>query len=197
MVDTPRTRAELLTIFADGQAAGSITPQDQRDYVVSVPRGGGFADYGDLVTATTPITLVANTWTTLANDGAGASTNTAFLPTGVAQLMDLPSGNINTTDLVLGDTILIRTDYTVTPSTNNNLLEFRFMLGTGGPAFTLETIKGRLDSGGGNPYRFAVDSQLVYMGDTNTKDNPIIPQLRLSGAGSVVNAGAVISVLRR
>lgn len=36
MADTQRTEAELLAIFADGQGAGSITPQDIRDLVVSM-----------------------------------------------------------------------------------------------------------------------------------------------------------------
>ena len=35
MVDTEKTRAELLAIFADGQPTGSINPQDMRDYVVT------------------------------------------------------------------------------------------------------------------------------------------------------------------
>jgi hypothetical protein len=43
VTDTPRTRSELLTIFGDGQAPNSITPQDMRDLVVSsVPAGGRF-----------------------------------------------------------------------------------------------------------------------------------------------------------
>lgn len=36
MADTQRTQAELLTIFADGQGTGAITPQDIRDFIVSV-----------------------------------------------------------------------------------------------------------------------------------------------------------------
>lgn len=36
MADTQRTEAELLAIFADGQGAGSITPQSERDMVVSM-----------------------------------------------------------------------------------------------------------------------------------------------------------------
>lgn len=36
MADTQRTLAELLTIFADGQGTGAITPQDMRDFVVSL-----------------------------------------------------------------------------------------------------------------------------------------------------------------
>lgn len=35
MTDTPRTQAELLSLFADN-SSGAITPQDMRDFVVSV-----------------------------------------------------------------------------------------------------------------------------------------------------------------
>lgn len=35
MTDTVRTLAQLQSIFADGQAAGSITPQDARDFIIT------------------------------------------------------------------------------------------------------------------------------------------------------------------
>lgn len=38
MADTPRPLPDILAIFADGQADASITPQDMRDFVVSVNR---------------------------------------------------------------------------------------------------------------------------------------------------------------
>ena len=37
-----------------------------------------FADYNDLATSTTPISLTANTWTDIPNDGAGPYTNLNF-----------------------------------------------------------------------------------------------------------------------
>jgi len=38
---------------------------------------------------------------------------------------------------------------------------------------------------------------MIYMGDLNTKDNPIILQLKLSTNGSAVNAGSSIGVVKR
>ena len=35
------------------------------------------------------------------------------------------------------------------------------------------------------------------MGDTNTRDNPIGLEVKLSAGGELVNAGSVITVLRR
>ncbi len=110
--------------------------------------------------------------------------------------MNVASGAIDPTELTLGNTILIRNDYVVTPGTNNTLLEFRYTLGTGGGAYTLEKIIGRLDSGSGNPYRFSLVPDLIYMGDLNTINNPIAIQVKLSANGTLVNAGTVIQVIK-
>lgn len=37
MAGTPKSEADLLTEFAPGQAPGSITPEDEQDFIVSVP----------------------------------------------------------------------------------------------------------------------------------------------------------------
>ena len=158
---------------------------------------GGFIDYNDTSTSTTPITLVADTWTTIPNDGLGAFTNKTYKPDGnVTELMDTSTGAIDPTGLHLGDTILIRNDFTVTPNTNNASLEFRYQLGTGGGSYTLGKRLGRLDEGSGIDYRFSLNPDLIYMGDTNTRDNPITLQVKLSASGTLVNAGSVIQVVR-
>ena len=168
--------------------AGSITAQGNRQ---------GFADYNDLATATTPITLVSDTWTTLTNDGAGTFTNTTFLPTGVSSLLDTSTGALDCSELELGDSVIIRQDFTVDQTTNNSLLESRYQAGTGGGAYTIEKVLQRLDSGTTRTYRFSLTADFIYMGDANTRDNPIIPQIKLSGGGTVVNAGVVIEVVKR
>lgn len=158
---------------------------------------GGFIDYNDSATSTTPITLVADTWTTIPNDGLGAFSNDSYRPDGgVNELMDTSVGAIDPTGLHLGDTILIRNDFTVTPNTNNASLEFRYQLGTGGGAYTLDKRLGRLDEGSGTDYRFSLSPDLIYMGDTNTRDNLITLQVKLTAGGALVNAGTVIQVIR-
>jgi len=157
---------------------------------------GGFIDYNDSSTSSSPITLLADTWTTIPNDGLGAFTNKTYKPDGnVVELMDNSTGAITTSGLELGDTILIRNDFTVTPSTNNASLQFRYQLGSGANAYTLEKRLGRLDEGSGNPYRFSLSPDLIYMGDTNTKNNPISLQVKLSTSGTLVNAGSVIQLI--
>ncbi len=154
----------------------------------------GFIDYNDTTGA---VALTAGAWTTIPNNGLGAFTNKTYKPEGVTELMDVSTGAIDTSELNLGDTILIRNDFVVNPNTNNALLEFRYQLGSGGNAYTLETNIGRLDDGSGKDYRFSLKPDLIYMGDTNTKDNPIVVQIRLSTNGTLTNAGSVIQLIKR
>ena len=111
--------------------------------------------------------------------------------------MDVSTGAIDVSELALGDTILIRNDFKVNPNTNNALLEFRYQLGSGANIYTLETTLGRLDNGSGIDYRKSLKPDLIYMGDTNTKDNPIFLQIRLSTNGTLLNAGSVIQLIKR
>ena len=155
---------------------------------------GGFMDYND---TTGDVSLTADTWVQIPNDGLGAFTNKTYKPSSVTEFMDVSDGSIDVSELVLGDTVLIRNDFTITPQTNNTLLKFRYSLGTGGSVYTLETILGRLDAGSGIPYRFSLEPDLIYMGDLNTKDSPIKLEVNLSGNGTLNNAGSVIQLMRR
>lgn len=157
----------------------------------------GFADYNDVTTAGTPITLVSNTWTKLTNDGAGPNTNLSYLPTGVTSMLNTGTGDIDLSEFAKGDTFEVRPDFTVTPSTNNQTLDLRLTLGTGGGAYTLHVPARDLTQGSGQPDRQAGFAISVYGGDDNTLDNPIGIEVRTSGAGSVVNAGVAILVTKR
>lgn len=157
--------------------------------------GGFLVDYNDTATASSPINVAADTWTTITNNGAGAFTNLAFLPNDVTRLLDTTTGEIDPSDLNLGSSLLIRNDFTVTPQTNNSTLDFRYTLGTGGGAYTLELALGRLDRGAGVGYRFSMRVDKIYMGDTNTRDNPIGLQVKCSTGATLVNAGIAITVV--
>jgi hypothetical protein len=154
----------------------------------------GFMDYND---TTGSISLVANTWTDIPNDGLGAFTNKTYKPEGVTELLDVSTGYLDASETELGETILVRNDYQVNPNTNNALLEFRYELGNGAGIYTLEKIVGRLDSGSGQDYRFSLEPDLIYMGDTNTKESPIKLQLKLSTNGTLTNAGSAITLIKR
>jgi len=103
----------------------------------------GFADYNDLATASSPVSLSANTWTDIPNDGAGAFTNLNFLPTGVTSILDTSTGYLDLSQLSLGDSVIIRNDFTVIPNGNRANLEFRYQLGSGSGLYTLDYFVGR------------------------------------------------------
>ena len=165
--------------------------------LASIPGSGvtsGWIDYND---TTGDVPMLADTWTTIPNNGAGPYSNSAYTPTGVNQLLNTSTGAIDVSGLSLGDFILIRNDFTVTPTINNSSLEFRYTLGAGLGAYTLEQSLGRLDRGSGVPYRFALRIDSIYMGDTNTRDNPIGLQVKCSSGATLNNAGLVIEVVKR
>ena len=155
----------------------------------------GFIDYNATSTTTTPLVLNADTWTTIPNDGLGQFTNKAYAPPNVTELMDA-NGAIDCSELSLGDIIVVRNDYTITPQTNNGSLQFRYGLGGGGNEYFLETRLGRMDSGSGIEYRYSLSTDLIYMGDLNTLNNPIILQINSTAEATLVNAGSVIFVAR-
>jgi len=153
----------------------------------------GFMDYND---STWPIEIIANTWTTIPNNGLGAFTNKTHKPDGVTELMNTGTWEINVSELSLWDTIFIRNDFTVTPNTNNALLEFRYSLGAWAWSYTLQTTLWRLDDGSGKDYRFSLRPDAIYMGDINTKDNPIAIEIKLSANWTLTNAGSFIQLIR-
>lgn len=153
----------------------------------------GFFDYNDGSTAIAPLDLVANTWTDVPNDGSGPFTQKAYAPSGVSEILDESTGYIDMTELNLGSEIVVRNDFTVTPQTNNSLLEARYLLGSGAGQYPLQFLSERLDSGSGIPYP-RVTSFDIYVGDANTRDNPARLQVRLSTDGTLVNAGSYIKI---
>ena len=154
----------------------------------------GFVDYNDTATAITPITLPANTWVSITNNGAGAFTNTSYLPPGITRMMDTSNGKFLVDELALGSFFVVRNDFTITPSTNNAIVEQRYVLGAGANEYVLEAILGRLDSGSGKGYRFSLKPDFLYVGDLNTQQNPITLQIKLSTPGTLVNAGSAVGV---
>ena len=150
----------------------------------------GFMDYNDTTGA---VSLVADTWTDVPNNGAGAFTNKTYKPESVTEIIDTTTGYLDFSDLTLGSEILVRNDFAVTPNTNNSLLEVRYLLGTGAGEYALNFWAERLDNGSGIPYQRVV-SFPIYMGDVNTQGGPGKLQVRLSTPGSITNAGSYISI---
>jgi hypothetical protein len=192
-----------------GVGAGSTTATELRDALEAIffldESGGGsdvsahhgFFDYNDTSTSTSSISLLADVWANVPNDGLGTFTNLDYIPTGMTKLMDTSNGSLDFTELTLGSDVLIRIDFNVTPQTNNALLESRYVLGTGAGLYSLPIVSRRLDSGAGIPYSSEKGSFYIYMGDTNTLDNPGTLQVKLSTGGTLVNNGLAIKVYKK
>ena len=156
----------------------------------------GIADYNDTSTASTPLPLAPDTWTTLPNDGAGSITRES-LPPGIDTLLIPATGAIDIRDLSENSTITIRFDFGVTPNSNNSSLEFRLQLGDGVSTYYLSTSFGRLDQGAGIEYNRGLFIGGVYAGDLNTIDNPIYLQAKCSSQATLLNRGMFIEVYKR
>lgn len=117
MVDVVRTRSELInTIFADGQGAGAITPQDMRDFVLSAYGLSGWADYtDDQYTTGSAFSVSANTRTKIPNN-AGTKREQE-LP------LDYPNGLYDdVTGKILGqpgDSLLITVEFKIRRASGN------------------------------------------------------------------------------
>lgn len=130
---------------------------------------GGFVDYNDLATQTTPITVTGGGgFVTLTNDGEGANTNETYLPSGITSVYDKVE-SFDFTQLKLGDMLDIRLDIQVIIASVNTEVEVDLFLGTGGGAYQIpfEPKLNFKSTGTFNINRF----NGIYMGDTNTLDN--------------------------
>ncbi len=158
----------------------------------------GFFDYNDADTQVNNVSLLDGVWTDVPNDGAGAFTNTTYKPSTVNTLLDTNTGYLDFTELTLGSTVLIRIDFVVSPQVNNSVLECRYELGDGSGLYALEVFRQRLDQGSGINYPSQKQSFYIYMGDTNTLDNPGKLQVRLVGSdGTLINNGVAIEVRKQ
>lgn len=192
--DDSNELSKLIDIRRNGESVFSVSKGGVITPAPGAADFSGFVDYNNTVAASA---VAADTWFDLPNNGAGAFTNTASAPSGVSALMDFATGAIDPTDLNIGDTILVRNDYTLTPTINNALVEFRYKLGTGAGEYTLPKTPFRLNRGAGVADRVVSSTDLIYMGDENTRGNPIQLQIKCSAAFTVQNAGSAIAIIRR
>jgi len=153
----------------------------------------GFIDYND---TTGSVSLTADTWTDVPNNGAGAFTNKTYKPLDISEVMDNTTGYLDFSELTLGSQLIIRNDFKVNPNTNNALLEVRYLLGQGAGEYPLLFWSERLDNGSGVDYQ-RVPVFTIYMGDTNTQGGVGKLQVKLSTNGTLTNAGSYINIQLR
>ncbi len=136
----------------------------------------GFWDYNDLATATTPLALsTAGTFFNLPNDEAGAFTLKTFKSPGLTDIWKVGTQRFDFTELELGDTVDIRIDLVVTTTGANHQVEMEWLLGEGASPFGLNIHTQNFKSAGTFPI---VRWFSIYMGDTNTNDNPAVLRIK-------------------
>ena len=161
----------------------------------SLSKHFGIVDYNDTATASTPIDLTSDTWTTLTNNGLGSFTR-IDLPDGIDTMLG-DDGSIDITGFTENSWLDVRADFTVVPHSNNADLDFRFLLGAGASTYDLPSTIGRLNQGAGVSYRRSGILNGIYAGDQNTIQNPIRLQVKLTSSGTAVNAGMFIKVYKK
>jgi len=152
----------------------------------------GFIDYSDAGTRISPVVIEADDWTDLPNDGQ-TFINYDNKPSSVTDLLDVSTGYLDLTELTVGSELAVRTQFSITPSINNPLLQIRFIFSGG--AFSFTKSLGRLDDGSGKEYEKEVTLPF-YIGNDATLNNPVKIQIKLSTSGTLINFGSYVSVTK-
>lgn len=176
---------QLLPYFVSQVHAYTIVPLSSFGFVDCSNSGGAQS-------------LTINTWTTLLNDCAGVYTNTDYLPIGVTQLVDPVTGKLDFSELSIGDQVIIRHTLDITPNSNGQTFQLRHLVGQSGQEYDLPVnIPAKMEQGGGIPTgRFTI-SDVIYIGNENTRLGGALPQLKVNGNASVQYHGVYIGVTKR
>lgn len=156
---------------------------------------GGFFDYNDVTTASSPIAITGGAGlVTLTNDGAGSFSNDTYKPAGMADIWDVVADEFDWTVLSLGDMVDIRLDVDVTTTSPNTEVSVVLQLGTGGGTYTIPFEKTVIKSSGTvNINRF----NGIYMGDANTINNPGLFRAEADDDITVKVIGWYVKIIKR
>lgn len=126
-------------------------------------------DDNDTATVTTPISHTGgDTDTYMTNDSLGPFTN-EYDPAGLGGLWDADNNQFDFSRLKIGDWVDLRLDFQVTTTAANQEFNFYIALGAGGGAYELKAAHSYYKTAGVQDVTFLYS---IYMGDTNTLDNP-------------------------
>ena len=144
------------------------------------PYATGVEDYNHAGAALTPALGVK---TKVLNDAAGSYTNTVYKIPGYPNIWDPSTNQFDWSHLSLGDSVDIRFDFTATTNGTHNDTAIILRAGVGASPYDLTAITGEWQASG--TYQLTVWYS-VYMGDTNTLDNPAEVYIMSTTAGEVV-----------
>ena len=144
----------------------------------------GFWDYNDTATSTTPISITtAGTEYQLTNDGLGVNTLTTYRLPAVTNIYNTSTNYFQFVGLALGDTVDIRGDIEITTGSANNVIEIMIELGVGGSPYKLSIDRQYFKTAGVQKVIF---NSHIYMGNSNTLNNPARILIKNDTAGSTV-----------
>lgn len=173
----------------DGSNSGTMKS------VLEVTRMGVW-DYNDSATSGTPISLTpTSTDIVMTNDGLGSFTNKVYKLSDVADLWDASTNRLDFTGLNLGDVVDIRIDISVTTTAANTDTMLKLNLGISGTPYSLVVDHSSFKTAG--TYQLTKMFS-IYMGDTNTLNNPASITLSSdSGSATAVVNGWYIKGLKK
>lgn len=130
----------------------------------------GWQDYNDLATKTTPITLTANTWTNLSNDGAGPYSQMSHKIFDHGNIWNTSTNSFNFSGLSIGDVILMRLSATITTYNSNINVGGKLRLAVGSAIeYDVPFFAGLIKSSGSH---YITTTTMIYIGSTETRDYP-------------------------
>ncbi len=178
----------LLQVLPD---TSSVTPIQLTD-IPADNLTGGFFNYHDLATATTPISIVGGAAAVkLTNDEQGVLTLKDYSPLGVTDFWNATTNQFDWSELSLGDMLDLRMDIKVTTTSPNQMVDVHMVTGIGGVEqnipFASVFVKstGTVDIGRYNG---------GYMGDLDTLNNPAELRIESDGNATVQVIGWYIRV---
>ena len=151
---------------------------------------GGFANYEDLATITTPIVLTADTWTNLTNDKQGDHTTEVYKPAYVTgSLWNAAASKIDFTEVPIGKVVLIKVDFQIVQTANNTILECQIV----GGGHTMQVLTTEMKSSG-DDHHYSV-TNMVWVEDAAMQTAGMNVQLRTSNNSQVEVHNIMVTIL--
>ena len=147
----------------------------------------GWEYISDKALETTPISLVADTWTQITNDGSSSSTKRQWLPkdSGISRIYDISDNKIKLTQVPQDGHVIFRLGVKYIPNVNNTTVKTRIAWTTqSGFTFYLESADALLNDGAGIEY----EKQFVlpfFVGDEDSQKGSGIIQTRADATATV------------
>jgi len=151
---------------------------------------GGFANYEDLATITTPIVLTADTWTNLTNDKQGDHTTEVYKPAYVTgSLWNTAASKIDFTEVPIGKVVLLKVDFQIVETANNTILECQIV----GGGHTMQVLTTEMKSSG-DDHHYSV-TNMVWVEDAAMQTAGMNVQLRTSNNSEVEVHNIMITII--